>query len=56
MAIKKTAKNLYVIVKGEYTGMSKTFYETAGGVEIVATKGNLGLGSNKKVCVTGKKS
>jgi hypothetical protein len=56
MAINKNAKNLTVKIKNNYTSMSQTIYETAERVEIIATKENLTLNSNKKVQLKGNKS
>ncbi|MCV9926741.1 hypothetical protein OIU83_03730 [Flavobacterium sp. LS1R49] len=56
MAINKTAKNLTIEIKNKYTCIAKTIYETTGKVEIVATKDNLTLVSNKKVIIRGNKS
>jgi hypothetical protein len=55
MAINKSAKNLYIKVKGNYISQSQTFLETAEKVEIVATKENLTLISNKKIQMKGNK-
>ncbi|SMP37265.1 hypothetical protein [Flavobacterium hercynium] len=55
MAINKSAKNLYVTIKESYFSQSKTFIETSEKVELVATKENLTLSSNKKVQLKGKK-
>ncbi|MNY52261.1 hypothetical protein D3C86_1879120 [compost metagenome] len=55
MAINKTAKNLYVRIKGNYISESKIFLETAEKIEIVATKENLKLISNKKILMKGNK-
>jgi hypothetical protein len=55
MAINKSAKNLYIRIKGNYISQSQTFLETAEKVEIVATKENLNLISSKKVQMKGNK-
>nr|WP_294924762.1 hypothetical protein [uncultured Flavobacterium sp.] len=55
MAINKTAKNLYIRIKDNYLTQSQTFLETSEKIEIVATKGNLILNSNKKVQIKGNK-
>lgn len=55
MAINKTAKNLYIRIKGNYISESKIFLETAEKIEIVATEENLNLTSNKKVQIKGNK-
>jgi hypothetical protein len=56
MAINKTAKNLKVKIKNNYTSFSKTLQETSEKVEIVATKENLTLYSGKKIQIRGNKS
>jgi hypothetical protein len=56
MAINKNAKNLYIKLKNNYTCFAQTIYETAEKVEIIATKENLTLISNKKVNLKGNKS
>jgi len=56
MAINKTARNLNVKIKNGYTSLSKTIHEESGKIEIVATKENLTLTSNKKINITGNKS
>lgn len=53
MAINKSAKNLYIRIKNNYIHQSQIFLETADKVEIVATKENLTLNSNKKVQMKG---
>ncbi len=55
MAINKSAKNLYVTIDNKYYSISKTFIETSEKVEIVATKDNLTLVSNKKIQMKGNK-
>jgi hypothetical protein len=55
MAINKTAKNLYIRIKGSYISQSQNFKETAEKIELVATKKNLTLNSNKKVQLKGNK-
>lgn len=55
MAINKSAKNLYIRIKDNYINLSQTFVETAEKIEIVATKENLNLISNKKVQMKGNK-
>lgn len=54
MAINKTAKNMYINVKGTHTVIAGTITKTAEKITITATKGNLNLISNKKVIITGK--
>lgn len=56
MAINKSAKNLTVKIKNNYFCMAQTIHETAEKVEIIATKENLILNSNKKVQLKGNKS
>ncbi len=56
MAINKNAKNLYVKIKHNYTCTAQAIYETAEKVEIIATKENLTLISNKKINLKGNKS
>lgn len=51
MAIKKTAKNLFIKISDKYVSTSKTYEESAEKVEIVALKENLILASNKKINV-----
>ena len=53
MAITKTAKNMTITIKNNYLSISKTFEETAEVVDILATKGNVKLISNKKVIIKG---
>lgn len=55
MAINKTAKNLTIKIKNNYTCFAKTIYETSGKVEIVGTKDNLTLVSNRKIIIRGNK-
>lgn len=53
MAIIKTAKNITINVKGQYTMIAGTITEVAHKIIITATKENLVLGSNKKVVMQG---
>ncbi|EKT3967465.1 hypothetical protein NTJ12_002556, partial [Flavobacterium psychrophilum] len=54
MAINKTAKNMYINIKGTHTVIAKEIVITAEKVSIIATKGDLTLISNKKVIIKGK--
>ncbi|WP_281234446.1 hypothetical protein [Flavobacterium gelatinilyticum] len=57
MAITKTAKNLKIEIRNTYTSLTgKKFQEGSAKVEIIATKENLTLISNKKINVRGNKS
>ncbi|WP_456312446.1 hypothetical protein [Pseudomonas shirazensis] len=56
MAINKTAKNLKIKITKNYTCMAKEIDETSGKIEIVATKENLTLISDKKIIIRGNKS
>jgi hypothetical protein len=56
MAITKTANNITIKVKNNYVATSKTIDENSGKIEIVATKENLTLISNKKINIKGNKS
>ena len=51
MAIIKKAKNMTIIVKGQYTMIAGTYTEIADKITMTATKGNLTLSSNKKVVI-----
>ena len=56
MAIYKSAKNLNIKIKNTYISFAKVMDETSGKVDIVATKENLTLISNKKINIRGNKS
>lgn len=56
MAITKTARNLNVKIKNNYISVVKEINETSEKIEIVATKENLILISNKKINIRGNKS
>ena len=56
MAINKTAKNLSVKIREKYICIAKESTETSDKIEIVATKENLTLMSNKKIIIRGNKS
>lgn len=56
MAITKKAKNIIIKVKNNYVATSKTIDENSGKIEIVATKENLTLVSNKKINIRGNKN
>lgn len=56
MAINKTARNLNIKIKNSYISLAKTIHEESGKIEIVATKENLTLASNKKINIRGNKS
>lgn len=56
MAINKTAMNLNIKIKNNYTASSKTINETSEKVEIVATKENLTLCSARMIQIKGNKS
>lgn len=56
MAIIKTAEKITIKIKNNYVAFAKTIYETSEKVEIVATKENLTLASNKKIQIKGNKS
>lgn len=56
MAINKTAKNLKIKIKNSYASFSKIIHEESDKIEIVATKENLTLASNKKINIRGNKS
>lgn len=56
MAINKTAKNLNIKIKNNYTSYFGTIHETAEKVVIVATKENLTFISGKKINIKGNKS
>jgi hypothetical protein len=56
MAINKSAKNLNVKIKNNYICLVKEMEETSEKIEIVATKENLTLISNKKINIRGNKS
>jgi len=55
MAINKTAKNLNIEIRKNYTCMAKEIDERSEKIEIVATKENLTLVS-KKIIIRGNKS
>lgn len=54
MAIKKTARNLFITISDKYVSTSQIHMESAEKVEIVALSENLVLASNKKINITGK--
>lgn len=56
MAIRKTAKNLKIKIRENYICFAKTINEESDKVEIVATKRNLTLASNRKIYIRGNKS
>jgi|APAga8741243762_1050094.scaffolds.fasta_scaffold38747_2 hypothetical protein len=56
MAINKTAHNLNIKIKDNYISNAKSIYEESRKIEIVATKENLTLTSNKKIIIRGNKS
>ncbi|HEX8577091.1 MAG TPA: hypothetical protein VF677_12425 [Flavobacterium sp.] len=54
MGINKSAKNINIYVKGNYTIKAGTITEIADKITISATNGNLTLTSNKKIIIEGK--